>query len=390
MRVGIFTDTYPPEINGVATSCEMLKKTLESHGHEVFLVTTNSESNKMEYTDHHLKIPGILLKKLYNYRLAGIFHPKATKIIKSWGLDIIHTQTEGGVGLYARLLAPSLKIPLVYTYHTMYVDYTYYFTKGIMDQSVKTIVKKLSKVLCEACDEFTTPSEKTKNALRGYGVDRYINVVPNGIDLDRFEVNEENVKRIEEYRRTHGLEDTKILLSLGRVAQEKSIDVLLIGYALYLKKSPSIKTKLLIVGDGPSKPNLEKLAHDLGITNHVEFIGKVPHDDVPFYYQLADLYLSASTSETQGLTFVEAIASKTLVLCRFDENLVEVIKENQTGFYFGDEESFALKLEKVLSLDEEETNRIREKAYLENKKYSLESFYLNMKEVYDRARRKKW
>ena len=390
MKVGIFTDTYPPEINGVATSCEMLKKTLESHGHEVFLVTTNSSLNKMIYEDHCLRIPGILLKKLYNYRLAGIFHPKATKIIKSWNLDIIHTQTEGGVGLYARLLAPSLKIPLVYTYHTMYVDYTYYVTKGIMDQSVKTIVKKLSKVLCETCDEFTTPSEKTKNALRGYGVERYINVVPNGIDLDRFEVSEENLERIKKYRQEHNLEDTKILLSLGRIAQEKSIDVLLRGYALFLKKNPSIKTKLLVVGDGPTKPNLEKLAHDLDIKENVSFIGKVPYDDVPFFYQLADLYLSASTSETQGLTFVEAIASKTLVLCRFDENLVDVIKENQTGFYFGDEESFALKLEKVLNIEENEVNQIIENAYLENKKYSLESFYLNMKEVYDRARRKKW
>lgn len=390
MKVGIFTDTYPPEINGVATSCEMLKKTLESHGHEVFLVTTNSSLNKMIYEDHCLRIPGILLKKLYNYRLAGIFHPKATKIIKSWNLDIIHTQTEGGVGLYARLLAPSLKIPLVYTYHTMYVDYTYYVTKGIMDQSVKNIVKKLSKVLCETCDEFTTPSEKTKNALRGYGVERYINVVPNGIDLDRFEDNEKNIERIKRYRKENNLEDTKILLSLGRIAQEKSIDVLLRGYALFLKKNPSIKTKLLVVGDGPSKPNLEKLAHDLDIKDHVSFIGKVPYEDVPFFYQLADLYLSASTSETQGLTFVEAIASKTLVLCRFDENLVDVIKENRTGFYFGDEESFALKLEKVLNIEENEINQIIEKAYLENKKYSLESFYLNMKEVYDRARRKKW
>ena len=181
-----------------------------------------------------------------------------------------------------------------------------------------------------------------------------------------------------------------MLLSLGRIAQEKSIDVLLRGYALFLKKNPSIKTKLLVVGDGPSKPNLEKLAHDLDIKDHVSFIGKVPYEDVPFFYQLADLYLSASTSETQGLTFVEAIASKTLVLCRFDENLVDVIKENQTGFYFGDEESFALKLEKVLNIKENEINQIIEKAYLENKKYSLESFYLNMKEVYDRATRKKW
>ena len=390
MKIGIFTDTYPPEINGVATSCEMLKKTLEANGHSVFIVTTNPFSNKMEYKDKILRIPGLLLKKLYNYRLAGFFHPRTTRIIKSWGLDIIHVQTEGGVGLYGRLLPRVLKVPLIYTYHTMYVDYTYYVTKGVMDESVKTIVKKISKVLCESCDEFTTPSEKTKDALRSYGVDRYINVVPNGIDLEKFERNNENEERIKKYRKDNNLEDTKILLSLGRVAKEKSIDVLIRGYSLFLAKNPSIKTKLLIVGDGPDRANLEKLVSDLNIADHVNFIGKVPYTDVPFFYQLANLYMSASTSETQGLTFIEAIASKTIVLCRFDQNLVEIIKENVTGFYFSSEESLALKIEKILKISKEETEKIKNVAYKINRKYSLECFYENMLEVYKRARRKKW
>jgi len=137
MNIGIFTDTYPPQVNGVATSCDMLRKTFEAHGHTVYVVTTNTFSNKMEYNDKVLLIPGLLLKKLYNYRLAGIFHPKAFNIIKSWNLDIIHSQTESGVGLFGRIIAHILNKPLIYTYHTMYVDYTYYVTKGILDQSVK-------------------------------------------------------------------------------------------------------------------------------------------------------------------------------------------------------------------------------------------------------------
>ena len=147
---------------------------------------------------------------------------------------------------------------------------------------------------------------------------------------------------------------------------------------------------MLVVGDGPSKANLEKLVADLDITQNVDFIGKVPYSDVPFYYQLADLYLSASTSETQGLTFIESIASKTLVLCRFDENLVEVIKDNVTGFYFGDENSFSSKLEKIINLEKKEKENIINTAYKNNRKYSLDAFYENMEEVYNRARRKKW
>ena len=159
---------------------------------------------------------------------------------------------------------------------------------------------------------------------------------------------------------------------------------------MFLAKKPSIKTKLLIVGDGPDRANLEKLVCDLNIVDNVEFIGKVPYQDVPFFYQLADLYLSASTSETQGLTFIESIASKTLVLCRFDENLIDIIKENITGFYFSSEENFALKVEQILQISKEETEKIKNVAYKINKKYSLESFFENMMEVYKRARRKKW
>ena len=305
-------------------------------------------------------------------------------------MDIIHSQTESGVGLFGRIVATILNKPLIYTYHTMYVDYTYYVTKGVFDEPVKYLVKKVSKALCESCTEFTTPSEKTKDALRSYGVGRYINVVPNGIDLDKFERNEENEERINKYRKENNLEDTFVLLSLGRVAEEKSIDVLLKGYAEFLAKKPTVKTKMLIVGDGPSKPNLEKLAFDLKISEHVDFIGKVPYTDVPFYYQLADLYLSASISETQGLTFIEAIASKTLVLCRFDENLIEVIKDNETGFYFDDEKSFSSKVEKIINLEKKEKEKIISSAYKNNRKYSLDAFYENMEEVYNRARRKKW
>lgn len=390
MIIGLFTDTYTPEINGVATSTEMLKKTFEAHGHKVYVVTTNPYSNKMEYSDNILRIPGILLKKLYNYRLAGLFHPKATKIIKSWKLDVIHTQTEGGVGIYGRLLAPKIDVALISTYHTMYVDYTYYVTKGLFDKSVKSIVKKLSKLLSSACTEFTTPSQKTKDALRSYGVDRYINVIPNGIDLAKFERNEKNEERIKKFRNENNLENTFILLSLGRVAEEKSIDVLLDAYAAFLAKKPIKKTKLLIVGDGPNKANLEKQVHDLNIKDNVVFIGKVPYEDVPFYYQLADLYLSASVTETQGLTFIEAIASKTLVLCRFDDNLSEVIKERETGFYFSDNETFIMKLENIINMSEEEKEKIKNSAYKINRKYSLDTFYEDMLEVYKRAIRKRW
>ena len=322
--------------------------------------------------------------------MAGFINPKATKIIKKLRLDIIHVQTEAGIGIYGRLLANKLNIPLVYTYHTMYVDYTYYVTKGVMDPAAKGIVKKWTKAVSTNVTEMTTPSLKTKTALREYGVDRYISVIPNGIDLEMFE--EKNIDQafIREFKRKYRLEGKYLLLSLGRIAKEKAIDALLYGYAEYLK-NPSLKNSvLLIVGDGPDKSNLEKLALELKITDHVIFVGKVPHEQVPYFYAMSNLYLSASTSETQGLTFIEAIAAKTLVFCKYDENLEEVIKEGKTGYFFYDLRSFDQKLRLILSMNEEERKQIIENAYAENQRYSIDAFYENMLEVYHRAIRKMW
>ena len=390
MKIAFFSDTYPPEINGVATATKTLFDAFKKNGHDVFVVTTNPFSKKVEYKDNVLRIPGITLKWLYSYNMAGFINPKATKIIKKWSLDIIHVQTEAGIGIYGRLLASKLKIPLVYTYHTMYVDYTYYVTKGVLDPAAKGIVKKWTKSVSSSVTEMTTPSLKTKNALREYGVDRYINVIPNGIDLEMFEERNIDKNFIKEFKEKNKIEDKYILLSLGRVAKEKAIDVLLEGYATFLKNSTNDNTVLLIVGDGPDRNRLENLAFELGISKNVIFVGKVPHEQVPYFYFMSNLYISASTSETQGLTFIEAIAAKTLVLCRFDENLEDVIKAGKTGFFFSDNKSFNQKLISILKMNEEEQNRIIQQAYEQNQKYSIDTFYDKMYEVYKRAIRKNW
>ena len=151
----------------------------------------------------------------------------------------------------------------------MYVDYTYYVTKGFLDPAAKGIVKSLTRTVAQACTEMTTPSFKTKNALRDYGVDRYINVIPNGINLEMFEEKNINMDFINDFKKKYHLEDKYILLSLGRVAKEKAIDVLLEGYAHFLKNNPNKDTVLLIVGDGPDVNNLEKLVIEGEMTSFI-------------------------------------------------------------------------------------------------------------------------
>ena len=146
MRIGIFTDTYPPYINGVSTSITMLKNGLEKKGHEVFIVTVNSEKlgYKYEENEHIIRIPGIPIG-IYDYRLTGIYPLRAINKIKKWNLDVIHSQTEFGVGTFARIISKQFNIPLVHTYHTMYEDYVYYITKGYFDGASKKIVDNIIK-----------------------------------------------------------------------------------------------------------------------------------------------------------------------------------------------------------------------------------------------------
>ena len=141
MRIGIFTDTYPPFINGVSTSIKMLENALRKKGHKVYIVTVNPKDMKYIYEENGrvIRIPGIPIG-IYDYRLTTAYPIRAVNKIKKWNLDIIHTHTEFGIGTFARVIGKQLDIPVVHTYHTMYEDYVHYITKGYFDEPSKKIV----------------------------------------------------------------------------------------------------------------------------------------------------------------------------------------------------------------------------------------------------------
>ena len=248
-----------------------------------------------------------------------------------------------------------------------------------------------AKTIAKNCTEFITPSIKTKEYMRSIGSDIYVNVVPTGIDFSLFDEKNIDKERQAEFKQIHGInENTKVFLLLGRVAKEKSMDYSIRGFASFLEKHPDFDAKMLVVGDGPQRPELELLVHELHISDKVDFIGKVPASEVPFYYHLADIYTSASITETQGLTFMEAMASGTIVLARFDSNLADTIIDGQTGFFFTDEESFVEKSERIFALSEEGRKEIINNSYKVVDIYSIDKFYENIMEVYNRALKKFW
>lgn len=393
MRIGLFSDTFPPDINGVATATRNLFEILTKMGHEVYVVTTNlAGKKKITEEGHIIRIPGLVMKKLYSYRAAGIFNRKVYLYLQRKGFDIIHVQTESGIGTFGRLVANFLEIPLVYTYHTMYADYAFYLKDyfPVSEKVGELIMSAFSKNWALAPDQMITTSNKTRDALISYGVERYINVISNGFDFKTMEIDHEDLRKIKEIRSTYSLEDCFSLVVLGRIGKEKGLDMLL-RCLKRLQEETDINAKLLIVGDGSYKSELEKLTRKLNLDNAVIFIGAVPHEDVKLYYRACDLTLSGSLSETQGLTIAESMATKSLVLVREDSNFKPLVEEGRTGFFFKDEESFVQKVKLISSLEKEEKEKLKEQGYeRDHELNSLEAFGRSMEYVYKKARRDFW
>ena len=260
-----------------------------------------------------------------------------------------------------------------------------------MDRFAKRVLRVYTKSIANRMTEFITPSEKTKEYMRLVGTDVYINVIPTGIDFSIFKKDKVDQEKAEAFRKEHHIgPNTKVFLILGRIAKEKSMDVSLKGIAAYHNKHPNDDIKVIVVGDGPAKEEITLLAESLGISNIVDFIGQVSGLEVPFYYNMADIYTSASITETQGLTFMEAMAAGNIVLARFDSNLSGTIVNGKTGFFFTDENSFISQVEKIFSLKDEEKQAIINQAYETVDMYSIDKFYENIMRVYKRAIRKQW
>lgn len=390
MRIGIFTDAYEPHISGVTTSIKMLKTALEQMQHEVYIVTANLDGNKFYYDEQNkiINIPGIKTG-IYGTKLTNIYSRKAMNIIKKWNLDIIHSQTEFGIGCFSRIVAKKLNLPIVHTYHTLYEDYVYYVTHGHFDKFSRKVVIEITKYFCDKkCDELIVPTDKIKELfIDKYNISRNINVIPTGIDTTKFQMNQQLQIDVDELKKKHKIKDDEFVIgAVGRVAKEKSFDKLIETMSKLVKLNDNIK--LLIVGDGPDLNNLKKLAKDLNIEKNVIFTGKVLYDLMPAYYNLFNIMTSFSTTETQGLTIIEALAASTPVVCINDESFREMVQDKYNGFLFKKSDEFikrVLKLKDDIKLYENMKVNAKNSVY----KYSKEVFASDILKIYSKAIYKK-
>ena len=389
MRIGIFTDTYPPFINGVSTSIVMLKKALEKQGHTVYIVTVNNENMKYKYEEDEkvIRIPWIPVG-IYDYRLTGIYPVKIVNKIRKWHLDVIHSQTEFGVGTFARIIAKQFHIPLVHTYHTMYEDYVHYITKGYFVGTSKKIVEYLTLFYCDkTISELIVPTEKTKELFKEkYKVNRNVYVIPTGIEIEKFYLENNKNLNILEKRNSLGIaKDDFVILFVGRIGTEKNIDLLLNGMDKLIKLSKKIK--LLIIGDGPDMGYYKEYVYKRKLGKNVIFTGKVPWDSISEYYLIADIFATASVTETQGLTVIEAMAAGLPVVCINDESFTGTIMNNVDGIIFNNLEEYIEAITKLYQ-DRELLKNLGKKARIDAEKYSSEKFATSVLEVYRTAIKK--
>ena len=325
MNIGFFTDTYFPQVSGVSTSVKLLRDELVRQGHNVIIFTTTDPAAKPEIGV--VRLPSIPFINYDDRRIAYSGFDRCLKIARQNELDIVHTHTEFSLGMVGEYVASRMKIPNVHTYHTMYENYTHYILQGHLIHA--SHVRYLSKLYCNQTQGIITPSKLTHDTLRNYGISEKIEIIPTGVKMPPY--SDENRVQV---REELGLAPSDIvLLSLSRVSKEKKIDEVIAAFPEIKEKVPN--ARLVIAGDGPILDDLKQISKERNLD--IIFVGGVEHDQVDRYYQMADLYINASDSESQGLTYLEAFANRLPIIARRNPYLESIMPNENFGALFDDE-----------------------------------------------------
>ena len=359
MKVAIFTETYFPFISGVVTHIKTLKESLEHAGHEVLIVTTSPKAVCHYVKDGVLYCPAIPLKRIYGYGLSNPVNIQRLRIIQDFDPDIIHL-------------------------HTMYDDYMFYVAPERFQNMVKPAAHVYFRKVANKATEIIGPSLKVVEFLRRCGVERHINIIPNTVDLSDFMP--ENVSRddVAAIRTKLGIRDGDTAMCfVGRLGKEKSIDVLVEFFAAHFRGDDAYK--LFIIGDGPEKENLERQIVRLGVGAQVRLLGRIEHQFLPPYYHACDLFTTASLSEMNSISMLEAMASGLYVIQRLDIYNKNQITPGENGNVFNTAEEMAALLREEAALTPEQRALRRQKVTAFTQRYGEKEFIRAVLNVYERA-----
>lgn len=372
MRIGMFANTYVPIVNGVVRSIMLYRKGLMEQCHFVGVFAPDER----DYEDEEafiFRYPSIPLPTQFKFSFPVVAAPYITWMMPRLKLDIIHAHHPVIVGVEAARFSEELNIPLVFTFHTMYHEYTHYFL-GMDNELVKQIVRRVVRDYANRTDHIIAPSPAVVDLLPSYGINKPVDILPTPVDLDQFlprnHTLSENPKRFE-------------LIYVGRMAKEKNLGFLLRAFARAAAKDKRLKLKM--VGDGPQMVELKLLAKQLSIHHRITFTGIIPFEHVVDALSHADIFIFSSTSETQGLVILEAMAASLPLVMVTSKALLYFVNPGEDSIVVSeDEEEMAAA---ILSLIQN-PGRLRDMGRAARKnaeKYSIPAMTSRLMDVYQTA-----
>ena len=384
-KILITSDLYRPSVNGVVTSVVNLITELRKRGYEVRILTTSYDNNyHRDDADGVYYMRSVPFKVYPGIRMPLNYfkHEYLDEIIK-WCPDVVHSQCEFFTFQYALRIVEQTGASLVHTYHTLYNQYATYLP---FHAGADLMIAVASQLRLDAVDTVIAPTAKVRDTLLDYGVRAEIAVIPTGISLDKFRVPRDE-SMIASLREQYGLTpQTRVLLSLGRLGKEKNIEELIRYFSTLSRFRDDVR--LMIVGGGPDAERLQEIAESYMLGDRVIFTGMIDPTLVRQYYALGDIFVCASTSETQGLTYVEALACGLPLVCRNDPALDGVVSNGLGGYRYENCGEFCTYISKILDTPPLQRS-MREENLAIVHKFSKEQFAENIAALYERLYQRK-
>jgi 1,2-diacylglycerol 3-alpha-glucosyltransferase len=320
MNIGFFTDSYLPRPSGVVRAVESAARGLRQRGHRVF-VFAPAYPGHTDADPDVLRFPSIAPPGHADFPLAVPYSAAHLRTIRGLGLELVHSHSPfllGGLGVW---LARTLKLPLAFTYHTLYAEYAHY--APVVGELTRPFVIAYTTAYCNRCDRVLVSVPSLSNVLRSYGVRARIDVVPSvGVDPQDYAGPAPGAVRA--WFRIP--DDAILLVYVGRLGREKGVPLLLDAVA-----GLPPRVQLLIVGDGPERRELEAQVQRLSLGGRVVFAGQLDHSHVVDALFACDLFVFPSQTETLGLAVLEAMAAGRAVVAVRGGATAEIVRDGETG-----------------------------------------------------------